>query len=503
MRVGIYIRVSTDEQVDGYSIAAQERACRDACAARGWKHITVYADEGVSAFKDRVADRPNLKRLIDDTQNGRITTVVVHKLDRFFRRASLMLQTVERFEQHHIGFLSVTENIDLTTPHGRALFQMQAVFAEMYSRNLSFETRKGLREKAQRGDWVGPVLYGYVRDEKTLALRNDDTTEAARLLFTRFATGQESLRSVADVLNAHGYRTDDPQTGKRGPFGRETVRAMLKNPGYAGMVRCKDLALPGRHPALITMDTWQRCQEILQQRNRGGRGLIRDGWLLTRIIRCAACGAPMWTHPSAHNRYYVCSGRDHRTCDAKMVRADVVEQQALEMLRTLAVPADWHAQIIAEAERAVQPQRATPAITPQMIQEQLRRLALVFANGDLDEATYTARRAVLLDQLAQAQRPAQTCAPDIAHAVRLLRDFSALLDVATARERRDMLRHLAQTFWLEAHRIAAWTPSDLYAPMAAAAARGGEQVPDGCSFPVIPSLPTYWLAHQRVYRPAA
>lgn len=139
MRAAIYMRVSTDEQVDGYSLAAQERACR------------AYADEGDSAFKDAQGERPALRRVIADYRRGWIGAVIVHKLNRFFRRTKLLLDTVEDMEQRGVVFVSVCEQIDFGTPIGRVMLTNLGAFAEYYSRNLSTETAKGLREKADQG----------------------------------------------------------------------------------------------------------------------------------------------------------------------------------------------------------------------------------------------------------------------------------------------------------------------------------------------------------------
>src|SRR4051812_17046355 len=96
MVIGIYIRVSTDEQAqEGYSLAEQEHQCRAYCAGRGWTEVRIYRDEGLSAFKERISDRPGLAQLLEDVRTKKIHAVVVHKLDRFFRRAKLLIATVE------------------------------------------------------------------------------------------------------------------------------------------------------------------------------------------------------------------------------------------------------------------------------------------------------------------------------------------------------------------------------------------------------------------------
>src|SRR5918997_4671183 len=79
----IYVRVSSREQVEGYSLDAQRRACRDFCAARGHTVVAEYADEGVSAHTDDLARRPDFARLLADAETGCLSLIVVHKMDRF------------------------------------------------------------------------------------------------------------------------------------------------------------------------------------------------------------------------------------------------------------------------------------------------------------------------------------------------------------------------------------------------------------------------------------
>ena len=87
----IYVRVSSREQVEGYSLEAQLRACREFCAARGYSVVVEYADEGVSAHTDNLAKRPQFSRMLADAEAGRFNLIVVHKMDRFARKLRVTL----------------------------------------------------------------------------------------------------------------------------------------------------------------------------------------------------------------------------------------------------------------------------------------------------------------------------------------------------------------------------------------------------------------------------
>src|SRR5215210_7682840 len=85
LRAAAYIRVSSEEQVEGHSLDAQRRAIEQACQERGWEIVAWYADEGVSAHTDDVTKRLAFHQLVQNAQRHRFDAVVVHKLDRFAR----------------------------------------------------------------------------------------------------------------------------------------------------------------------------------------------------------------------------------------------------------------------------------------------------------------------------------------------------------------------------------------------------------------------------------
>lgn len=201
-RPALYARVSTSEQIEGYSLDAQIRAVEDFCRARGWPAPVVYADEGRSAYTDSTEKRPAFAAMLDAAEAGEHDTIIVHKLDRFARSLIVTLRELQRLERAGVAFVSVSENMDFTQPIGRVLLALLASFAEYYSRNLSAETKKGLREKRRQGYHIGPVPYGGHREGGHLRVdpaRADDL----RLVYGLLAT--MPAQAVADELNARGF----------------------------------------------------------------------------------------------------------------------------------------------------------------------------------------------------------------------------------------------------------------------------------------------------------
>lgn len=478
MRTALYIRVSSDEQVEGYSLDAQLRACRAYADMRGWTVVDTYADEGLSAFKDRIEDRPQLDRLITDIRAGRITAVIVHKLDRFFRRAHLLLQTVEEFERRGVTFVSVNEQIDFSTPIGRVMLANLAAFAEYYSRNLGEETRKGHREKARQGKIVGPVPVGYRKDDQGILVPSDDA-EVVVLIFQLYATGQYSYGDIADELNWRGHRLPSVKYTTSFPYSKGSIREILRNPVYRGVVRCTGQEYPGLHQPLIDEASWRAVQQIREPRaGKGGRVSVRPkderAGLLTEIVACAHCGHPMVYQPGDGNErtrhYYHCSRRiNWRDCTARMVWIDAVDAQMLQVVKALALPDDWKPEILAQAEALLKAEQPNQGVSREALIAEIERWGEAYARGAIGKAKFERTIADLQAKMAEA--PSTPRQPNLAEVAGLLSQFAQLIDAANLVERRAIVRQLFSKIWVQRHEVVAITPTSLYLPLVAAAQR--------------------------------
>src|SRR3712207_1127151 len=110
VRAASYVRVSSEEQVDGYSLSAQERAY---CQVHGYQVVSRYRDEGKSARTDNLANRPAFRQMLADAEAGRFDVLIVRKLDRFARNLRVTLETLDRLTRAGVAFVSVSENMDL------------------------------------------------------------------------------------------------------------------------------------------------------------------------------------------------------------------------------------------------------------------------------------------------------------------------------------------------------------------------------------------------------
>jgi len=174
-KVGLYGRVSTTDK--GQDPELQLKDLRQYASARGWKVFGEYVDRGVSGAKDR---RPELDRLMEDARKRRIDGILVWKLDRFGRSLKSLVTTLEELRALGIQFVSYTENLDFSTPAGRAMANLIGVFAEFERDLIRERVKAGIQNAKSKGIRVGrrPLidekLLRTVRDrrDKGMSLRN-------------------------------------------------------------------------------------------------------------------------------------------------------------------------------------------------------------------------------------------------------------------------------------------------------------------------------------------
>jgi len=150
VRAAIYARVSTVNL--GQDPAMQTRELEEYCVRRGWQVYNKYADNGYSGKKD---SRPNLNLMMQDAYERRFDVVVVWRFDRFARSVSHLLRALETFNSLGIQFVSLSEQVDTSTPTGKMVFTVLGAVAEL-ERNLVVErVRAGLRHARAKGKRLG------------------------------------------------------------------------------------------------------------------------------------------------------------------------------------------------------------------------------------------------------------------------------------------------------------------------------------------------------------
>ena len=159
MRAVAYIRVSSEEQIEGWSLEAQEREFVELCKMKGWQASKIYPEEGRSAWSESTAKRTVYLQLHQAARANHFEVLIVHSLDRWSRNLRVTLDSFKTLSDYGISFVSIREQIDYTTPEGKLFLAMLGAFAQYYSDVLAMHTRKGVKVRASHGFHVGPVPF--------------------------------------------------------------------------------------------------------------------------------------------------------------------------------------------------------------------------------------------------------------------------------------------------------------------------------------------------------
>ncbi len=207
----IYLRVSTLRQAtDGVGLDAQLAKCEAHAARMGWPVVASFADEGISG-KDGIDNRPGLKDLLNLAQTTPNSVVVVYSVSRLARRQRLLWDLLDDRDGHGLAISSATEPFDTTTPTGRAMLGMIAVFAQLEADMVSERTKDALAEVKAQGRRLGRPSMNMLAPEVVQTVKD------------MYASGGWTHRTLAAELNAQGV----PTASGTGRWWPKTVRAAL------------------------------------------------------------------------------------------------------------------------------------------------------------------------------------------------------------------------------------------------------------------------------------
>ena len=261
LRCAVYTRKSSEEGLDMEfnSLDAQREACEAFIAsqrAEGWVLVRDRYDDG--GISGGTLERPALKRLVADIQEGLVDVVVVYKIDRLSRSLVDFAKLVEVFDANSVTFVSVTQSFNTTTSMGRLTLNILLSFAQFEREVIGERIRDKVAASRKRGMWMGGyVPLGYdVRDRKLVV--NDAEAALVRRIFEGFVE-TESCTKLVQVLRAEGAST------KRGrPLTKSDVYRILSNRLYLGEAVHKGTTYPGEHDAIITQALWDAVHAVLQ-----------------------------------------------------------------------------------------------------------------------------------------------------------------------------------------------------------------------------------------------
>ena len=317
MRVVLYVRVSTQEQAkEGYSIQEQIERLTKYCEAMGWIVVKVYTDAG---FSGATMDRPALNQMIRDIKEGKLDKVVVYKLDRLSRSQLDTLYLIEKvFLTNNTDFVSMNENFDTSTPFGRAMIGILAVFAQLEREQIKERMAMGREARAKEGkyggSWNVPIGYDYIPEKDALVINEYERMQVLQL-FDMLLQGMP-YSQMARKMKEAGY------SHKHGTWSEKTIRNVIRSRTYLGELKYHDEWYKGSHTPIISEDTHERAFRIAEERRLAHQQNKRTGLVqsyLGGLLFCSRGGGKYTkvtsspTKSGNRHEYYSCCSRHKRT----------------------------------------------------------------------------------------------------------------------------------------------------------------------------------------------
>lgn len=243
MTVGIYVRVSTEEQAkEGFSISAQREKLKAFCKVQDWNEYRFYVDEGISA-KDM--NRPQLQLMLDHIKKGVVDVVLVYRLDRLTRSIIDLYKLLDIFDNNNCKFKSATEMYDTTTATGRMFISLVALMAQWERENLGERVRMGQIEKARQGKYSAKAPFGFDKDKNDKLVINEDEKQIVDDMVEKIKQGY-SIRQLADYLDNSGF---PPIRGYKWHIA--SILTILKNPALYGATKWRDEIIENTHEGIL------------------------------------------------------------------------------------------------------------------------------------------------------------------------------------------------------------------------------------------------------------
>lgn len=332
----IYLRVSTEEQVDNFSLDTQEDICRKEAEKRGYEIVDLFREEGRSA--KTIVGRPVLISLLEYCRKNKnkIQAVFVYRLDRISRQTADYLAIRKKLLENGVTIISSTEPTG-DSPTEKLVETILAGFAQLDNDIRSERAKNGLRARFLSGLISGKPPLGYMF-QAGYAVKDPKSWDKMKKAWDLMATGTKSLREMANIMNEWGLTE---KHGKREyKLRAQTTNRIFRLKFYAGKLTSETYLeeVKGQHVPMITEEQFYKVQAIIDGRNPNKIALAKrtfedSDFPLRRIVKCAKCGMGLtgaWSQgKSKRYAYYWCASK----CNYKCIPVKLLEDTLVTKLK--------------------------------------------------------------------------------------------------------------------------------------------------------------------------
>jgi site-specific DNA recombinase len=327
--VGIWIRVSTEDQAHGESPEHHLERARAYAKARGWNVKEVYDLAGLKGWSGKtVKDHPEAKRMLSDVKRGHITGLIFSKLARLARNTKELLEFADYFREHQADLISIAETIDTSTPAGRLFFTIIAAMAQWEREEICDRIRASVSIRAKLGKPMGGIApYGYQWKDRQLII-NPEQAPVRKLIYEFFLQSRRK-GVVARKLNEMGYRTS---TGAQ--WSDMAVGRIMRCPSAKGVYYLNRMRQTGdwqweEKPEsewgvlaidpIVSETLWDQCNQILEEHQKKTKRTGKRPVQLFAGLTVCACG----------QRMYVATGTPKYVCKKCRTKIPIVDLEAI------------------------------------------------------------------------------------------------------------------------------------------------------------------------------
>ncbi|MDO4275910.1 MAG: recombinase family protein [Eubacteriales bacterium] len=438
IRCACYVRVSTENQLDNFSVEEQIDRLTAYCKAKDYPIVKFYTDGGYSGGN---LNRPALQQMLDDINKKYINMVIVYKLDRLSRSQKDTLSLIEdSFLANGVDFISLNENFDTSTPVGRATIGMLSVFAQLEKDQITERFTMGRVGRAKSGHFHGgayaPVGYDYVDGELVV---NEYEALQVNDLYERFVKGYP-LHDCWRYMQSK-YKT------KYGEWSSETlVRNVLKNKVYIGYVQFQKKYYKGVHQPIITEELFQAAQNIFKTAKRDQpsfrRSPFKANTLLSGLIYCGNCGARYHGEHGNYSCYSRTKGDKKQikdpSCRNKKWKIEELDKIVVEYISALNFDES-------SKKQRSKPRKKDYSHRISEIERQISNLIDLYQIGSIPMDTISSKIDALSQEkstLIAKSEPDDQNAPTSTEKLQFKEQFISLLDGGSLQEKRACLANL-------------------------------------------------------------
>ncbi|WP_461788676.1 recombinase family protein [Pedobacter sp.] len=296
LKVGIWIRVSTDRQVRDESPEHHEQRAKYYIDAKGWDLVKTYRLDGISG--KGIIDHPEAQRMLNDVRNGEINGLVFSKLARLARSTKELLEFADIFRRSGAYLISLSENIDTSTHSGMLFFTVLSAMAEWEREEIASRVSASIPVRANLGKPIGgQAIFGYSWKDKQFII-NEEESHVRKLIFDIYLRTMRR-KTTADELNRLGYRTR-----KGALFSDTTVERLIRDTTVKGerianytrtgtgkkrvVLKPKSDWITVECPQIISPELWDRANRILnEQKTKRAPVGRRSDYLFSGLLKCS------------------------------------------------------------------------------------------------------------------------------------------------------------------------------------------------------------------------